>query len=72
MCGTLLNGAEVSPIIIFKHTRFRLIKFEDLGGLKNTTKDANRINKLAYEKADWIDRYQKSYNGEWLSPWHLG
>ena len=72
ICETLLSGAEISAILIFEYTQLRLIKFEDLEGLKNTIKDANRIKKFAHQKADWIDRCQKSYDGEWPCPWHSG
>ena len=68
VCETLLSGTGISAIFIFEYSRFRSIKFRDLRGLKDAIKDATKIKKLALQKADWIDRYQKSYDSKWLFP----
>ena len=64
LCERMLHGTGISAIFIFKHTRLRSIKFEELGGLSDAMKDADRIMELANQKADWIDQCQKDYDGK--------
>lgn len=63
ICETLLGGVGLSAILVFQYTRFREIKFEELDGLKDAIKGADRVRKFAEEKADWFDHCQRDYNG---------
>ena len=72
VCETLLSGIGFSAILIFQYSRLRSIKFEELDGLKDALKDANKIKKLADQKADWLDHCQREYNSEWLCDLALG
>lgn len=56
VCEILLSGTGIPVILILEYSRFRSIKLEKLDGLKNAITDANRIKKLAGQKANWIDR----------------
>lgn len=68
VCETILSGIGFSAIFIFEYSRFRSVKFEDLYSLKDAVRDANKIQRLADQKADWLECCQRNYDGEWLLP----
>lgn len=64
-CERLLGGTGFSAIFMFRYTRIRKIKYEELAALKDKIEGSVSIKDLAKRKAEWIDHCQGLYDGKW-------
>ncbi len=66
VCEALLGETGFSAILSFHYTSLRSVTFKELDCLKDAIQDGDPIKELAEQQTQWLDLYQRDYDGKRL------